>query len=120
MTALAVNAILGFKTMPMIALLSPALPDSASVASSALALYKALEASYPNMPQEEQRLLRHTMLDQTRPWQAKSNTVVFVRSSSSQCDGATPHFGDRMARTIQTDEMKAWPNASTPLHRMHW
>ena len=83
MTALAVNAILGFKTMPMIALLSPALPDSASVASSALALYKALEASYPNMPQEEQRLLRHTMLDQTRPWQAMETDMPTLHAAIS-------------------------------------
>ena len=82
-TALAVNAILGFKTMPMIALLSPALPDSASVASSALALYKALEASYPNMPQEEQRLLRHTMLDQTRPWQAMETDMPTLHAAIS-------------------------------------
>lgn len=49
---------------------SPALPDTTDVASSALALYTALEISYPRMPSEEQRLLRATMLDQTRPWQA--------------------------------------------------
>ena len=54
----------------------PALyPTTIDLAELSLTLYQALDAVYPCMPAEEQRLLRHTMLDQTRPWEAMATNM---------------------------------------------
>lgn len=64
--------------------MSPAVyPSTTDVSALSLALYRALETSYPRMPAEEQRLLRHTMLDQTRPWEALATDMPTLRSAIS-------------------------------------
>ena len=56
-------------------------PPLLDVANLGLALYKALDESYPRMPFEEQRLLRHTLLDQTRPWEALATDMPTLRAA---------------------------------------
>lgn len=56
-------------------------PSTYTVATFSLALYRALEDSYPRMPAEEQRLLRHTMLDQTRPWEAMATDMPTLHAA---------------------------------------
>lgn len=58
-------------------------PATFDVARIALALFQALETSYPAMPPEEQRLLRATMLDQTRPWQAMETDMPTLHAAIS-------------------------------------
>ena len=56
-------------------------PPLLDVANLTLALYKALNDSYPRMPFEEQRLLRHTLLDQTRPWEALTTDMPTLHAA---------------------------------------
>lgn len=67
----------------MLESMPPNYPPNRDVAALSLALYNAFDASYPRMPAEEQRLLRATMLDQTRPWEAVQTDMPTLRTAIS-------------------------------------
>lgn len=48
--------------------ISPAPLTTSELSQLGRALFDALETSYPNMPEQEQQLLRHSILDTTQRW----------------------------------------------------